>query len=128
MAEARYNRSPLDDAGRPELRENPDCESHTSGYNEIFPPFSTFCVALGERRYGESVHVLLLTDCDIVNTAAGKTVLLLWTYRYTCAVKLCDVLTVKSPLVKFVRCVICSAAQLHVQMWLLQFDITHELP
>jgi hypothetical protein len=26
------------------------------------------------------LHVLLLTDCDIVKTAAGKAVLLLWTY------------------------------------------------
>ena len=26
------------------------------------------------------LHVLLLTDCDIVRTAAGKAVLLLWTY------------------------------------------------
>jgi len=55
------------------------------------------------------MHVLLLTDCDIVKTAIGKAVRLLWTYiqynRYTCALKLCDVLTVKSTLVKPVRCV-----------------------
>ena len=75
--------------------------------------------------------MLLLTDCDIVKTAAGKAVLLLWTYIqlqvYVCR-ELYDVLTVKSARVKFVRCVVCSAAELPGQMWLLQFDSTHELP
>jgi hypothetical protein len=50
------------------------------GVNEIFPLFSTFCVEHGERRQGESLHVLLLTDCDTVKTAAGKAVLLLRTH------------------------------------------------
>jgi len=59
------------------------------------------------------LHIMMLIYCNIVKTAAGKAVLLLWTYsyEYTCAVKQCDIPTAQSTLVKSVRCAICSAVQ-----------------
>jgi hypothetical protein len=85
VAEVRYSRSPLDGDGRPELRENPGCESHTSGYLRASMKFSPHFPLLASHLVnGESLHVLLLTDCDIVKTAAGKAVLLLHIQVHVC--------------------------------------------